>query len=534
MSEKRQFLYHTLVFGFGGVLAQLVPLILFPLYTNYLSPTEYGILDMIQRAANLVNTVLMIGGIRLAALTFFRHAKSEEERHKVAVTISLLLWLFVAGAIILAVVFSRQIDVIIKIGDLQLLAFGMATALLDSLVIVPMTLTQARLESLRYVLTNLVMLLVRLVLCIFFVAWLQMGIYGVLLSQCWVSILFSILLMLRELRIGSFRPDFTKWGEVFKFCWPFVPTGVIWFLYMNMDRYFLIHYGPYEASAIAYAAVGLYYLAFRLIGFTSYISSIPMGQVWAAQMYDVYHDPDAKDRFGAFALRIMIAHTFVVLGLCIFAREVITAICDPSYFPAAFLVPIAGIYSCLSVFTVQMESVFYITKKTYYKPINIVAVLPCNIGLMALLVPNYGIMGAAIAFTSATFINGIVVFLVTQRIFAVRYPYQRLAILFGLSVCCYFLSTLFGEGIRISTLTGAEFAAMTKWEKLLDACDRIRYLPILWKGSCVVIWLGLVWITGVLLKEDKEMVVQFVRRIATNILPSTWLKRDDESIPTEL
>ena len=508
-----------MIFGFGGALAQLVPLILFPLYTNYLNPTEYGILDMIQRAAEFVNMVLMIGGIRLAALTFFRQAKSEEERRKVAVTISLLLWLFVVGAIVLSIFFSRQIDVYVKIGDLKLLAFGMATALLESLIVVPMALTQARLESLRYVLTNLVMLLVRLVLCIFFVAWLQLGVYGVLLSQCWVCLAFGILLMLRELRIGSIRPDFKKWGEVFMFGWPFIPTGIIGFFCLYVDRYFLTHYGPYKTEETALAAVGLYSLAFRLMVFTTYVSSTPMGQVWAARMYEVYTHPDAKDRFGAFALRILFAHLLVVLGLSIFACEVITVVCAPSYFPAAALVPIAGIYSCLSVLTGQMESIFYITKKTYYKPFNNLIVLPCIIGLMALLVPKYGILGAAVAFTAATFINGVVVYLVTQRLFAVRYPFQRLAILFFLSVVCYLVSTLFGNGINISTLTAAEFHAMTRWDRFVDACERVRYLPILWKGCCVLLWLALVWISGVLLQDDKEMVVEAVRKITAKIFP---------------
>jgi len=519
MSEKRQFFYHTLVFGFGGILAQLVPFILFPLYTNYLSPAEYGILDVIQRASGLINTVMMIGGIRLAALTFYRQAKTEEERHKVAVTISLTLWLFVAGAIVLVGIFSRQIDMLTKIGDLKLLTFGVATALLESLIIVPMALTQARLESVRFVLTNLAMLLARLVLCIYFVVWLELGCYGVLLSQCWVCVVFGILLMLRELRIGSICPDFTKWRDIFQFCWPFIPTGIIWFMIQYSDRYFLTHYGPYESLGMAHAAIGLYSLAFQIAGIADCLSSTPMGRVWAAQMYDVYKHPDAKDRFGAFALRIMFVHMFVVLGLCIFAREAITAICAPSFFPAAFLVPIAGIQLCLSVFMGQMECTYYITKKTHYKTINCIVVLPCIIGFMALLVPKYGIMGAAIASTSAAVINTVATYFITQRLFAVRYPFQRMAILITLAVACYFLSTLFGEGIRISSLTTAQFDALSKWDKLMDAYDRIRFLPILWKGCCVLLWLGFVWICGVLLKEDKEMVVQAVGKILAKIFP---------------
>ena len=519
MSDKRQFLYHTLIFGFGGILSYLAPLILFPLYTNYLSTGEYGIWSIIQRVAAFINTVLMIGGIRMAALTFFRQAKSEEERRRVAVTISLLLWLSVVGAILLAYLFARQIDLFLKFDNPNLLAFGLATSLLESLVIVPMTLTQARLESVRYVLTGLLMLLVRVGLCIYFVAWLGMGLYGVLLSQCFVSVTFSILLTLRELRIGSIKPDLMKWKDVLLFCWPFVPTGFIWMLYLNSDWYFLINFGPYDSSDSAKAAVGLYTLAFTLMSFTEYACCLPMRQVWSAQMYDVHKLPDAKDRFGHFALRIIFAHLFFVLGVCMFAPELIRTVCDSSYFPAASLIPIAGILSCINLFASQAESTFYITKKTYYKPINNAAVLPCIIVLLYWLVPRYGIIGAAIASTLAMFINCALIYFITQRLFAVRYPFKRLAVLIGLAIACYFLSTFFGGGIDASSLTKEQFDTMTKWDKLADALVRIRYIPFLWKACCMLLWLGLVWISGVLLKEDKEMVVQALRKVNAKFLP---------------
>jgi len=519
MSEKRQFLYHTLIFGFGGILTYLAPLVLFPLYTNYLSPAEFGILDLIHRTAEFVNTVLMIGGIRMAALTFFRQAKSEEERRRVAVTISLFLWLSISGAIVLVYVFACRIDLFLMIDDPNLLAFGLATTLLGSLVGVPLTLTQARLESLRYVLTNLLMLLVRVGLCIDFVVRLEMGVYGVLLSQCFVSVVFSVLLTLRELRIGSFRPDWTKWKDVLLFCWPFVPTGLIWMLYLSADRYFLIHFGPYDSSVSALAAVGLYTMAFRLVSFTEYACCVPMRQVWSAQMYDVYNLPDAADRFGAFALRIMFAHLFFVLGVCIFAPELVRTVCDSSYFPATSLVPIAGVYSCINLFAAQAESTFYITKKTYYKPINNAVVLPCIVVFLYLLVPRYGMTGAAIAFTLATFVNGVLIYFITQRLFTVRYPFPRLAVLAGLTVACYFFSTFFGGGISAGSWTKEQFDAMTKWDKLVDAFVRIRYVPLLGKAGCLLLWPGLVWISGALLKEDKEMVVQVLRTFTAKFLP---------------
>jgi hypothetical protein len=48
---------------------------------------------------------------------------------------------------------------------------------------------------------------------------------------------------------------------------------------------------------------------------------------------------------------------------------------------------------------------------------------------------------------------------------------------------------------------------------------RIRYVPILGKVCCMMLWLGLVWVSGVLLKEDKEMVVRGLRKLMVKFLP---------------
>jgi O-antigen/teichoic acid export membrane protein len=314
MSDNRRFFKHTLIFGIGGILVQIVPFILLPLYTNYLEPSEFGILKIITDASVIITTVFLIGGIRLAAMTFYKQAENEEARRRIAVTVSTLLWLTIAAAIALSLCFIDYLVFFVGSGgQKKLLAFGLAVTLFEGLVTVPMTLTQARLESLRFVLTNLAMALSRLGLCIYFVAGLHWGLWGIFAAQAIVLIVFGIYLTCRELYIGSIVPDTSKWREILCFCLPLVPNGIFAFVYTSAGWYSIRHMGPYADELAALAAVGLFGLASQLMNIAPYLGVRPMQQVWTAEMYEIYKTPEASSVFGNFTLRLLCIQAAAVL-----------------------------------------------------------------------------------------------------------------------------------------------------------------------------------------------------------------------------
>ena len=512
-TNKKQFIIHTLVYGVGGVLAQLVPFILFPLYTNYLRPDEYGVLDIITQIAEFINIALMVSGIRIAALTFFRQAESEEERKRVAVTISIMLWLMVAFCIFIAVFFAGAIDSFLRIGNPSLLAFGLSVALLNTLIGVPMALTQARLESLRFVITNLTMLISRLLLCIYFVVGLEMGIWGVLWSQGIIAVIFGILLTWRELRIGSFKPDLSKIREVFDFCWPFLPGGILYFAYSNTDRYFILNYGPYATETATLAALGLYALARRLQGFVKTICVTPLSQVWAVTMYDIWKRPDAAVIFGNFAFRMALVNTFGVFGVCLFAPEIIMVLSDPSYHQAIPIVLPVFIQPLFVVMNTFMEHIFYVSRKTRYKPLINLMTLPVICLLMYICVPRWGVTGAAYALLIAIIVTMLLNYCFTQRFFYVRYPYTRFVMLYFITGVCYFGGTLFGNGILPYELA----EEMSKWDRIPLLIEHLALVPWLWKTAFVVLWMTVVWQSRILIQDDKEMVRNFLVKIKKKV-----------------
>ena len=504
MTSNRQFFKHTLIFGVGGILGQLVPLILLPLYTHYLPPVDYGILDVVIKTSDIINTIFLVGGIRLAAMTFYKQAENEEARRRIAVTISTLLWVAVAVAITASIVFVDYIEYFLKTEDTKLLAFGMATALLGALVGVPMTLMQARLESLRYVLTHITMSLVRLGLSVYFIAGLHWGIWGALYAQALVSSVSAILLTYRELRIGSIYPDTSKWKEILLFALPLVPTGILAFFYGMSDRIFILHFGPYERSA-AMGAVGLYALAGRLMEVSGMMGVAPMQRVWTAEMYDVYKQPDASMVFGNFALRLLCVQAFAVTFISIFSTEIVRVMSGNSYHDAALIIPLFGIYSLLSLFAAQMNNTFYITRKTNYIFFCNMFALPFMLHFMLLFVPYWGIMGAIIAFILSHTVYVGVVYVVSRRFFYIRYPFGKMAMLLAITALCYGLSCLCGCGVE-------ECAASSKWEKIAGLWNNIQWFSITGKAGVMFLWGITVWFSGILSPEDKAIAHQVVKK----------------------
>ena len=512
MSEKKEFLKHTFIYGIGGILSQLAPFILFPLYTNYLPPDDYGIIDIIDRTAWLINIVLVVSGIRLATFTFYKQAATEDEKRKVAVTLSVFLWIAVAFAILFAHIFAIPLDYFLKTNNSSLLAFGLMTSLMDSLVAIPLALMQARLESLRFVLTNMAMLLFRICLCVSLVAWGELGIWGVLIANYITASLFAIMLTIRELHIGSFTPDFSKIKEVWAFCWPFIPGGLLMFVYSNMDRYFILEFSNFHTEDAALVAYGLYAVGTRLRSIIPLFGASPLRQVWFAKMYNVYKQPDASIVFGEFAIRICVVFSLGSLALCIFAKDLVVAVCNPSYFGAVPLIAPLVVAVWFENIALQMESTYYITRTTRYKMWVSAAMLPVTLLFLWIFVPRWNVIGAAYASICSSCVSCVINYCVTQRIFRIRYYYAKYVILFGVSAACYFLSLAVGDGISPSALSVEQMAEMTKWERIQDIFGRVNYFLILAKAAILLPWMAGIWVTGVISESDKSTIRLSVRK----------------------
>ena len=73
------FFKNTFVYTIGGVLTRGVAIFLLPIYTNYLSPAEYGIIDLFIVIASIVNIIIALE-ISQGIARYYQDAKDEKEK----------------------------------------------------------------------------------------------------------------------------------------------------------------------------------------------------------------------------------------------------------------------------------------------------------------------------------------------------------------------------------------------------------------------------------------------------------------------
>ncbi|HEY7158883.1 MAG TPA: lipopolysaccharide biosynthesis protein [Gemmataceae bacterium] len=441
--NDRSFIKHAAVYGLASLLVQAGGFVLLPLYTHYLTPADYGVLEVLGRLAETAGTVLMFGGFRQALLTFYQQSHNETERRRVVMTTLSLFGLtgLVGGGVMLALAgpFSRQLGAFMH-GDTSgisagLLRLAILAILLEPLSQIPMTLLQARVESVRFVSIALAQFLVRVSLCVLFVKYLDGGVAGALGATVLMGTMFGFGLCTRELLRRPARPDLGQFRGLLRFSLPLMPGGLCFLLMHHGDRFFLLRYCDMDD-------VGTYALGYKLAQAAGMFSLAPLYMVWSAHMYKVARDLDAPRMFGTVFTRILAGYLLAALGLALFQEEVVALLGGAPYASASAVVaPVLLAYFCQSAASL-MDAGLYVRRRTGLKLGVTLVTTAVMFVLYAVLIPRYGSRGAAFATLIGFVFLAVCTWAVTQRVFPVRYEWSRLSALLSLAVGLWLVSRL--------------------------------------------------------------------------------------------
>lgn len=466
-----------MVYGVGSLLLQAASIVLLPLYTRYLNPADFGILEILSRTGQVISTLLMANGIATATFTFYCQAKTPRMRRRTAATVTLFLGIVLLVAAVLIVVFARPLGLLIGVDSPTLAAVGILAALADCTTVIPLCLAQARVESVYYVSVSLAMFVCRVTIITLAVAVLGWGIWGVLWASIATAVLFGVILNAREFWNVAFRPELSQFGEIFRFVFPFVPGGLCFFVLNSGDRFFLVKTAGAEE-------LGLYALGSKLAMAVSLFSFLPLFKVWSARMFDAFALPEAAVVVGRTCTRILGAYVFVGLGLCIFIDEVIAVFASAQYARSAAIVAPLTLAFLFSNAANLADGVFYAHRRTGLKPWIMFVSMIVICGLYACLIPPFGAMGAAVAAAAGFLFHATATWWVSQRVFRVRYEYGRLAGILTAAVVLVLLASRLPLGLLTIP---AKLALWTFWPVFL-------------------------WMTGLISREEKTLAVDYVRQ----------------------
>jgi O-antigen/teichoic acid export membrane protein len=476
---EHTFLRHAAVYGLANMLVRAGSFILVPLYLHTMTQAEYGVVEILDRLGETVGTMLLIGGLRQALLTFYQQTDDDQERQKVFGAAMLLVALSCGLIGALAVTFAQPISELLTTStesinqsiQPDLLRLAVLAILLEPLSQMPLALIQSRVHSGTYLLVSVSQFTVRVALCFVLVGWLRWGVWGVLLATVSTSAVYGMVLSGWGLLSSGAWPGYNHVRALLRFALPFLPGGIGFLIMQHGDRFFLL-------KSLGQEEVAIYGLGYRLALGVGMFSLGPLYMVWSSAMYKAARSPDAPIVFGRALTRILAAYVYVGLGLCMFQDEIVAILGGSAYAHAARIVTVVVVAGFFQTAAALMDAGLYVRRRSGLKVgITLSSTLVMSL-LYCVLIPYYGSMGAALATLGGFAFLALVTWMVSQCVFPVRYEWSRLILLVSLGsgtwlIAHYVPATWSWSPLKLGLLAGVPMLA---WKTGLVSSAEKAYL----------------------------------------------------------
>lgn len=429
----------SLIYGLGNYGVKLVGFLLIPVYTRYLDPSDYGVMALVSTFGQALFIFLNLGQ-STALFRFYYDHDTPEGRERV-IAGSLWIVLLVSTPITLVALACSKPVAGLLLGSnalAGLVAVGILTVACRQLLRLPFAVLRADEKDTRYATWSIARTALSAGLAIAFVVGLGMGVWGVLLSQLAAEAICCLLLVppiARSLRAGWVAPEMRA---QLGFGLALVPGAMAGFTLDLSDRFFLRHYTSLEE-------VGLYSLGYRL-GEIVFFVAAAVQLAWPQFVFSNRRSPQAKELYSYATTYYLAAMLFLVLGLAMLAPEVVRLMAAPEYQAAAVVVPIIALAGLGEGLRYVLTIGIMFQKRPLIRSAAMAAAAAVNVVLNVLLIPRFGIIGAAWA-TLAGFVTLIAIEMtVSLRFYPIPYQWDRFAKLAGVAATLYAAGMLVPSG----------------------------------------------------------------------------------------
>ncbi len=436
--ETKAVAKHSSVYMLATILNRVVSFLMIPIYTRFLLPSDYGIMEILGLTTDVIGMVISLG-IAGAMYRFYFEYDSSKDRNEVISTAILTFGVIALVSLLALSSSSHYLSIKVLKTDKYYYYFLIAFCSLWFNTILQMGYTYLRIreESVRYLWYSLSRMILALSLNIYLVAILKIGVLGVLLSTLITSITFSLLLVLPIiLKVGA-RFSSDKCKAMVKYGAPLIPTNIAAFVVHASDRFFINHY-------VGLAQTGLYSLGYKFGNLPNNFIAAPFMQIWEVRFFKRFREKDAHIIFGKIFTYLCFLTIFTGLGISVLIKDALKIMSDPAYWSAYKIVPIILISYIIFSFQYYFNMGIYITKKTKYLAYINISNAILNICLNFILISRYGVWGAAFATLSCFIYKVLITYTISNRLYRIKFETLRLLKLAGLALvlyfCCSFIS----------------------------------------------------------------------------------------------
>ncbi|MDE2490162.1 MAG: lipopolysaccharide biosynthesis protein [Elusimicrobia bacterium] len=426
LRELKSLARETAIYGLTTVLGRLLSFLLTPLFTHLLSRSESGVVQTVYSCIGFLTVVYGLG-LDVAYLRLGRGDGGADAGAftgalgsvvGVALTVSALIWLF-AAKIAALVGIPPALAIVIR--------YAACILALDAAALMPYTELRGSHRATAYAGIKLVVIAMNLVLAWLFVREIHLGVQGVFLANLAASSAgLAMLAPVIVSRLG--RPDPARTRGLLSFGLPLVCASVGSMIVQVADR-------PIMARLAGLAAAGLYGNCYKLGIFMMLLVSM-FDQAWKPFVLE-RAEREGVDRlvarvltyFATIACWALLAVAFfvdVLVKAPIFGGRSLFA---PLYWAGLPIVPIVTLGYLFNGLYYVMLAPLLIDKRLGAVAATTWTGAAVNVGTNLVVIPRWGMIGAAWATCAAYGAMVLVVWSLGRRTRRPPYEWRRLAIL---------------------------------------------------------------------------------------------------------
>jgi len=404
----------------ADVVSKFIAVLLLPVYTRYIAPAGYGIVELLGNGVIFISILVRFGMIE--SFLRFHYSDADQERRDALArrAIVFLLLVTTVAAAILAALAGPLSRLLIGRGHVPIFLI----AVLGLWAFTNLELAYALLrvdERIRaYAAASLINVAITITASLVLVVGLGQGARGLLLGNYGAStlVLVGLWWTMRDRLAPRRQIGAERLGQLLRFGLPTVPAEASVYALSIVDRYYIYHDRSPKLA-------GLYSIAVKLAGAVAFIVRA-FQYAWPPLAYSVTDEAEAGRLYGLVTTYYALISGWAVAGLALLGRWVLRLLAAHPYYGGYRALPWVALgwamYGLWVVFLV-IAGRAKVTTRSFPAAF---AGLAANVILLVVLVPPLGIAGAGIALCGAYVVMLALMHLLTRRAFPVAFEWRRL------------------------------------------------------------------------------------------------------------
>lgn len=441
-SKLKQLSKDTAIYGISTMMGRFLTFLLVPFYTNIFPPSEYGIITNLYAFVALMN-IIFIYGMDAAYLKYAGGNDEAKDTYStpyisvaaVGIVLSLMIYLI-----------RTPIVEVLGIPDSSryLINYIPVILFIDAISAIPFIKLRLERKAKTFAYLKVFNIIVNVILNLILILKFKWGIEAVFVSNLAASAVTYLMLLpsvIKNLKL-IFNFEFLK--QLLKFGLPYLPAGFAMMLIQVINR-------PILESLTDLKTLGIYQANYKLGIFMMLFVNM-FQYAWQPFFLQESKEENAKEIFSKVltyftltAATILIILTFLIEDIVqfpVFGKTLIGS----DYWGGIHIVPIILLAYLFNGLYVVFTAGIYIKEKSNYVPLVTGVSAALNIAANFLLIPIFGITGAALATLLSYFVMAAGFFIVTQKFYHIKYEYIKIAKVFFVILISGIVYYSFGSG----------------------------------------------------------------------------------------